>query len=248
MAKTLGMCALHYGQEYLSEAIKSIDPYVDKIIILYSSKPSYGFGTSMECPESESDLQTTAFNASSKIEWHNVSAYNEGSHRGLIYKFAEQGKYDGILVFDADEIMGDLTEILPLCFASKKRHIGFSGYVNFWRSFNFACFDGFTPIRYINLNNNDANGCDVVPATVYHFSCAQKMEIMRYKLEIHGHKNELRKNWLTDIYEAWTPENNFGNLHLVSYIPALWNAVPFDRETLPLILKNHINFNKDVIL
>lgn len=247
MSKIIGMCPLHYGQEYLSEAIKSVDPYCERIIILYSPNPSYGHGTTMQCPESESELMEIALNASPKVEWVKIEAHAENQHRGYIYKIASEGGYDGILAFDADEVMGDLTGILPLCQASTKRYIGFSNYVNFWRSFDYHCRDGFTPIRYINLHNTDAKDCDVVPATVYHFSCAQRIETMRYKLEIHGHKNELRVNWLRDIYEAWTPENNFGNLHLVSYIPALWNAEKFDKTTLPELLKYHPNYDKYLI-
>ena len=244
--KVLGELVLHYGGEYLNEAIKSIEPYVDKIVILYSSKPSYGFGTSAQCPETEEELKNIAFTASNKIEWHNVIAHHEGMHRGLIYRIAEEGNYDGILVCDADEVMGDLTDILPLCFASKKRHIGFGKYINFWKSFNYACYDGFTPIRYINLHNSDAIGCDVVPAVVYHFSCAQRMPIMEYKLLIHGHKAELRPNWLRDVYQAWTPTNGIADLHLVAF--GCWpQAQPFDKTTMPEILLKHINYNKEVI-
>jgi hypothetical protein len=86
-----------------------------------------------------------------------------------------------------------------------------------------------------------------VPAIVYHFSTAQRMDIMRYKLEIHGHKDEIRPNWLSGIYEAWQPGMVIDKgLHLVSY--DLWNAVPFDKTTMPEILKQHPNYDKDVIL
>lgn len=246
--RIISYCPILYGAEYLKEAILSIEPYVERIIMLYTPNPSYGFGTTMACPDSESDLKSIALNASPKVEWHRIEAFHEGQHRGLIYRIAEQGGYDGILAFDADEIMGDLTEILPLCQASKKRHIGFGKYLNFWKSFNHACTDGFTPIRYINLHNNDANGCDIVPAIVYHFSTAQRMEIMRYKLEIHGHKSEIRANWLTDIYQRWTPGMIIDKgLHLVAW--DCWpQAIYFDKNTLPLILKEHANFHKDVIL
>lgn len=246
--KILGMCPIHYGGEYVTQAIKSIEPYVDKIVMLYTAKPSYGHGTNMGCPESEYDLKNIAHSASNKVVWQNITAATEGQHRGLIYRIAEQGGYDGILTFDADEIMGDLTDILPLCHASKKRHIGFSNYRNFWRSFNHYCTDGFTPIRYINLHNTDAQGCDVVPAIVYHFSCAQRMEIMRYKLEIHGHKSEIRPDWLSDVYERWEPGMIIPlGLHLVSH--NLWpQAIDFDKNTLPLLLKEHANFSKDIIL
>lgn len=245
MAKIIAYCPLHYGGEYISEGIKSVEPFVDKIIILYSSTPSYGYGTNVGCPESESDLKNIAYSASSKVEWHNITANGEGHHRGLIFRFAEQGAYDGVLTFDADEVFGDLTEWIPKFVESKARNIGFTGFKNFWRSFNFICRDGFAPIRYINLHNKD--GQENFDVTVYHFGCAQRMPIMEYKLLIHGHKAELRENWLRDIYQAWTPENNFGNLHLVAYNPPLWNAEPFDREMLPDILKSHHNFGKYLI-
>lgn len=246
--KLISYCPILYGAEYLKEAIQAVEPYVERIIMLYTPNPSYGHGTTMPCPESESELKEIALNASPKVEWMKIEAHQENQHRGFIYKIAESGGYDGILAFDADEIMGDLTDILPLCQASTKRYIGFGKYINFWKSFNHACYDGFTPIRYYNLHNTDAKGCDVVPAIVYHFSTAQRMEIMRYKLEIHGHKSEIRPGWLTDIYQRWEPGMEIPlGLHLVAH--NCWpNAIDFDKNTLPLSLRNHPNFSKDVIV
>ncbi len=236
---------LFYGGEYLDCAIKAAEPYCEKIIILYTDKPSYGHGTNVNCPEKESELMNIAYSASPKVEWRKIEATQEGQHRGLIFRIAEQGGYDGVLTFDADEVFGDLTEWIPKFHESKARNIGFTGFKNFWRSFNFICRDGFAPIRYINLHNKD--GQENFDAPVYHFGCAQRMEIMQYKLLIHGHKAELRDNWLRDVYQAWTPENNFGNLHLVAWKPPLWNAEPFDRYTMPEILQRHHNFDKYLI-
>lgn len=249
MNKLLGFCALHYGGEMLDAAIKQAEPYCEKIIILYTDKPSYGHGTNIPCPENEAELKNIAYSASKKVEWHNISAGAEGMHRGLIFRFAEQGNYDGILTFDADEVFGDLTPYLEQCWQSQKRNIGFSGYINFWKSFNHICRDGFTPIRFHNLHNRDDRGCDVVNAPVYHFGCAQRMEIMRYKLLIHGHLDEIRKGWLENVYSAWEPGKDIpGGLHLTAWNPPLWNAEPFDKSQLPAILKNHHNFGKEVIL
>lgn len=244
--RIIGELILHYGGEYLDCAIKAAAQYCEEIIVLYTPKPSHGHGTNVSCPESESDLKNIAYSASNKVRWITVDASQEGVHRGQIFKIAEQGKYDGILVFDADEVYGDISEQIEQCWQSTKRNIGFSGYVNLWRSFNYRCNDFFTPIRFHNLHNKDEVGCDVVNATIYHFGCAQRMEIMRYKLLIHGHFSELRRGWLEQVYSAWTPDNQIENLHVVAN--GLWQtAFPFDKETMPDILKAHQNFNKYLI-
>lgn len=241
--RILAYIPLHYGAEYLKEAIQSIAPFVDRIVVLYSKTPSYGFGTALSCPENSTQLKKIAKDASHKVEWRSIEVGTEGDHRNYIYKLTNG--YDGVLTIDADEVFDpvDLPIAIDLAMKSDKRYIGFAGYINFWKSFNYACYDGFTPIRFTNLHNRAGEG--VVPCKVYHFSTAQKQEIMEYKLLVHGHKNEIRPNWFTDVYMAWTPDNNFGDLHLVAH--GIWNATHFDRNTLPEILKNHPNFNKDVI-
>jgi hypothetical protein len=245
MSKLIAYCPLLYGGEYLHCAIKSVEPFVDSIHMLYTPRPSYGHGTTVGCPESESDLMNIAYSASKKVRWHKVEANAEGVHRGMIFKIADAYNADGILAFDADEVFGDLTEWIPKFMESKCRRIGFTGYINFWKSFNHACYDQFAPIRFHNLHNKD--GEENMPVTVYHFGCAQRMEIMRYKLEVHGHKSELRPNWLRDVYEKWEPGMVIDKgLHVVAH--NLWpQATEFDRETLPLCLKQHHNYPKEVI-
>ena len=246
MQKIICYCPILYGGEMLDAAIKAVEPFCEKIVMLYTPKPSYGHGTNIPCPESEADLMNIAYSASHKVDWRRIDASHEGQHRGLIFRIAEQGKFDGVLTFDADEVMSDLTNWLPKFAESKARNIGFTGYVNFYKSFNFACYDQFAPIRYINLHNTD--GQENFPVTVYHFGCAQRMPIMEYKLLIHGHKNEIRPDWLNDVYKKWEPGMMIDKgLHLTSH--DLWpTAIPFDKNTLPDILKNHFNYTKDVIL
>lgn len=244
MAKLLAYCALHYGAEYLREAIQSVAPFVERIIILYSAHPSYGFGTDAICPESEQQLHDLAIAASDKVEWYRIDVGNEGEHRAYILNFSDG--YDGILAFDADEIFDpvDLPIALDLCTKTDKRYIGFGGFVNLFKSFNWACHDSFTPIRYINLYNSGGEG--VVPCKVYHFSCAQSITIMRYKLAIHGHFNEIREGWL-NMYENWKPGDVVeGGTHLVAI--DLWTPTKFNKATMPDILKNHKNYNLEEII
>lgn len=244
--KILSYVPLHYGSCYLDCAIRAIHPFVDKIIILYSGDPSYGFYTSMPNPDYGSTLSQIAHNASNKVEWHNITSSAENHHRGLISRFSEG--YDGILAFDADEVFepADIQGFIDYCHNGGARYYGVDGYINFWKSFNHACYDGFRPIRYENLHRTNADQDLNAKCRIYHFSCAQRMEIMRYKLEIHGHKMEIRRGWL-QMFENWLPDQIVKNgLHLVSL--DLWNAEPFDKTTMPTILKEHPYYSKDLII
>lgn len=68
---------------------------------------------------------------------------------------------------------------------------------------------------------------------------------MRYKYNVFGHASEIKKDWLNNIHYGWNPANNFGDLHPVSI--NLWDAVPFDKNKMPEFLKQHPNFNKELI-
>jgi hypothetical protein len=243
-AKLIAYCPCHYGKPFLKEAIQSVEPFVERIIILYSAEPSYGFGTHTHCPDSEQELHDIAVNASPKVEWYKIAVGTEGDHRAYIYNFTDG--YDGILAFDADEVFdqNDLPNAIDLAMKSDKRYIGFAGFINFWKSFNWACYDGFTPIRFINLHNPAGEG--VVPCKVYHFSTAQDSELIKYKLLVHGHKDEIRTNWFSDIYMKWEPGMEIENgVHLVAF--GIWVPIFFDKITLPESLKQHPYYNLDVI-
>jgi GT2 family glycosyltransferase len=243
--KVIAYMPLHYGAEYLKESIQSVAPFVDKIMIFYTNKPSYGFGTNIPCPESEQMLKTIAEEASDKVVW--ISSYwgNEGAHRGAIYQYSEG--YDVILTFDADEVFEpmDIENALKYVYESPQKYFGVNGYVNFWKSFNWEVRDFFRPIRFINLNSKNTEQGEVYQR-IYHFSCAQKEEIMKYKYKIHGHHDELKPDWLNKYYFTWSPTNMVQNLHPTAL--GIWgDALPFDRTTLPESLKKHINYTKDII-
>ena len=241
--RVLAYIPLHYGAEYLDAAIRSVAPFVEKIMVLYVKEPSQSHSKGWICPEEEGQLRRIAMSASDKVEWHQCRFSTEGEHRGYVYDYAEG--YDLVLAFDGDEIFEpeDLPVALERAMNSEKRYIGIGGYINFWRSFNYACYDGFTPIRITVLRNS--SGEEVVPCRVYHFSTAQSEAIVKYKLSVSGHASEMRPNWLDEVYFAWSPENNFSNLHPVAH--GIWNATQFNKESLPQILKDHPNFHKEVI-
>ncbi len=244
--RVIGYMPLHYGKDYLRESLLSVIDHVEKFVVIYSETPSYGHGTNVVCPEREIELFTIAMEVcGSKLEWRKEKFGNEGEHRGFIYNFTEG--FDLVLAVDADEVFDQesLKAALQFAYEGDKRYYGIAGYINFWRSFSFACYDGYLPVRITNLHNPENSGQGTAICKIYHFSCAQSKSIMDYKYIIHGHKDELRPDWLQNTYYRWTPEDNFNDLHPVAI--GLWNATYFDKNTMPDILKKHPNFNKHII-
>jgi hypothetical protein len=242
-----GFMTLYYGKEYLRESLMSIVNHVDTMVIAYTSTPSHGYGSRKSCPDNEEELHKIALEVfGGRLIWDNLGQYNnESQHRNVKYKYSEG--YSLCLTIDADEVFkeDEIETALNYAFNNSARYYGIDGYKNFWRSFDWVCLDGFRPIRIENLlvdNNIQDINC---PLTIYHFSTAQSEEIMRFKYKVFGHASEIKPNYLDGIFYAWTPENNFGDLHPVSI--GLWNAIPFDKNTLPTYLKEHINFNKKLI-
>ncbi len=245
--KVLGYMPLLYGKTYMREALLSVIEHVEKMVILYTDKPSYGFGTDIQNPDSEAELLAIAKQVcGAKLIWHKVSSGTEGDHRGQIYQYTPG--YDLVLAVDSDEVFcePDLVAALQAAKASDKRYLGISGYINLWRSFDYACYDSYTPIRITNLHNVAGEG--VVPCKIWHFSTAQTVETMRFKLAIHGHKDEIRPGWFDNVFLAWDPymfQPKNEDLHLVAR--GLWNATPYDKQRMPEILKNHPFFNNPII-
>ena len=232
---------IHYGCEYLDASIRSIDSLVDQIFILYTDSPTYGYKTDMKCPESEDEIKSIAYGASQKITWIKIDADNEGNHRGIIFNHVND--FDVLLSIDTDEIWDyeDLKRCIEETYQGETRERRVKGFIHFWKSFNHICQDNDQPLRFFNLRRNNGLS-EAVHGKVYHFGYAQSDKIMDYKFEIHGHKHELKKDWLNEVYYPWKEGDK--NLHPVS---DMWEAIPFDKETLPPVLKSHPNFNKNII-
>jgi len=237
--KVIGYMPLHYGKEYLRESLMSVIDLCDKFIVLYSPNPSYGYGTEAVNPDTEEELKEIAQDVcGEKLIWHSRNYHNEGGHRQEIFKFTNG--FDLLVTVDADEIMdtGDLKKGLDIAAVGVHRNYGINGYVNLWRNFHTACYDGFEPVRVISLNNQhkDQSRLNI---KIWHFGCCQGKETMEYKYLIHGHKDELRTEWLKDFYYS----DRMNDLHPVAH--DLWNAVEYDKQLMPKSLREHPYFNKE---
>ncbi len=243
--KILGFMTIHYSGDYLREALLSVVDHVDKLVVAYSHKPSHGHSSNKPCPDTKDYILAIAEEVlGDKLIWDEADSYPaEAHHRNVRYKYSEG--YDFILTVDADEVMIDIPQAIEYAANSKERYFGIDGYHNLFRSFNWACYDGFRPIRIESIRRNNQLQNLNCPMTIYHFSCAQRREVMEYKYSNFGHASEIKKNYLTDIFYKWSPENNISDLHPVSI--GLWNAVPFNKNKLPIYMLAHPNFFKDII-
>lgn len=245
--KVLGFMTIHYAGDYLKESLLSVVDHVDKMVIAYSKYGSQGHHTNAQCPDSEEDIFAICRDVlGDKMIWDRKDRYGaENEHRGVKYNYSNG--YDLVLTVDSDEVYksDELDASFDYAFNNEERFYGIDGFINFWRSFNHVCLDGFRPIRLENLHKRNANQNLNLKQTIYHFSTCQPEAIMRYKYLVFGHANEIKPNWLNGTFYGWAPDIDIKDLHCVSY--NLWNAIPFDKNELPESLKIHQNFSKDLV-
>lgn len=238
---------LHYGSDYLGYSIKSIYDYVDKIFILYSDKPTFGWATELVNPDNKKKLMESAYlfsDPQNKIVWLDGYWQNEWQHREQIKSIAQSIGSEYVLTVDSDEIWDEecFKEVNDI---SSKTN--FSTYkirmLTLWKSFNWQCLDDMQPTRlwFPKRNGGEFVGFN---SRVYHFGYARSIEDVKYKVSIHGHKSEWRNEWI-EKYEKWSPVNNLSDLHPVAY--NVWNATPYDKNILPSYMKSHPYYNLELI-
>lgn len=243
--KVLGFMVIHYSGDYLRESLLSIVNHVDKLVMAYSYRPSQGHSSNSACPDTKEYIFEIASEIlDNKLIWHEAESYpSEAHHRDVKHNYSDG--YDFVLTIDSDEIMIGIPEAIEYAANSKERYFGIDGYENFFRSFNWVCRDGFRPIRIESLRRDNTLQNLNCPMTIYHFSCAQRKEVMEYKYRNFGHASEIKPNYLSDVFYKWSPENNIPDLHPVAI--GLWNAISFDKNKLPIYMLAHPNFFKEII-
>ena len=237
---------LHYGTDFLEASIKSIEPCVDKIVIFYSRTPTFGRRAAATLnPDTPEMLYKIATEASDKVMWIEVTGIgDEARHRNLIEEMADG--YDLILAVDSDEVWdtNELRAALDAAHQLNNQYIMISGFMHFWKSFNHVCIDHWTPVRITNRKATNKIEQGTVTGKVYHFSLAQREEVIRYKWSgIHGHQDELRPNWLEEIFFEW--KEGMNDVHPTTY--GIWNVQNFDKTTMPPLLMQHKYYEKETI-
>lgn len=239
--KTIAYTALHYGRDYLAAAIRSVIDRVDEYYVLYSPVGSHGTRTSAPCPESRDELHAIASDAAGdKLTWIDGTWPHEGAQRDSIRMVAPDA--NRILVLDADEIWHDPAATLAAADATHAGRVRVS-MVHFWRSFRRAVIhDPAYPERV--LYPQRAGYATVRAGGIAHMGYAQRLEIVRYKMRIHGHRAELRTDvdWFRDVYAA----NRQRDCHPVG--SEYWNPEPVNPlGYMPAWMMEHPYANEEVI-
>ncbi len=239
--KTLGYVIVHYGLPYFDAALASLSPQVDKLIILYTPNPSQGHRTHKRCPDSRDELYAVAAKYPN-IQWMDGNWGDEGSHCGAV--MPQTLGFDWLVRLDTDEVIHPGTVSRWVQHASTRPAKHYSPkFFHFWRSFGRACQDGHQPVRLTNLGGG--SGLEGLPAelgAVYHFGYAQPTRYIDYKLEVQGHKSEFRPEWYREKWKVNAQED----VHIVCKY-GFWKPEPFDRATLPEVLKGHPYYGLEVI-
>lgn len=235
----VGYTMLHYGKDYLAYALRSLAPYVDKHVIIYSDQPTFGSHTLLPCPDTRDELKAIALEVlRDKLVWVEGMPQNYESVMTIF------PKADLILETDADEIWSAAL-IAYVLRAYRKETLGGQyrlPMIHHWRSFNYACRDTSWPIRMAakGLLTYHEFKIDI---PIHHFGYARALSDMRYKIETSAHRGEWRAGWWDNVFMRF-PER-LTDLHPV--VEGMWNAEPYDRTCLPDFMREHPWYGKAVI-
>lgn len=242
--KTVGYTALRYGADYLGYAIRSIIDHIDTYHVLYATQPSHGHPSDAVCPDTEDELHEIAWAAAgSKLRWHRGDWRYEGEQRNSILQVAPDA--DVIISVDSDEVYSEKLINHITAYAQHNslmpiRYIRIP-FIHYWRSFNKCILhDPAFPVRvtFPKVRDGEATWYPQINGVVNHMGYATTPAIMAYKWQIHGHKNELRKdvNWFQDVFmanrqydchpvgsEYWNPET----VNPLDYMPSWMQEHPF---------------------
>lgn len=211
--KVATITPLHYGKMFLPYALRSLEDMADTMLIMYSPTPSHGTSyTSIPCPDSEEALKAAVFESgvvrdTSKVRWFTHDRWtNEGHQFNAGWEYTDA---DIIVKLDVDELWppGLLEQVVTHTIRENVYECRVP-LVHLWRSF----YKGFTqdpaaPGRvYIRAlpKGETTYWPDQYQDRIWHGGYAQTLDIVRYKMSIHGHKGELRKDvdWFEEVYAA----------------------------------------------
>jgi len=253
--KAIACYALHYGTEYLAWSIRSLQHAVDEVHVFYTSTPSYGFGTTLACPDTEQQLIEAAHRfIQVPIIWHRGQWFNEGQHKGEFARIGHKVGADLVVCCDADELWPSVDGCLKIAYDANNAGRWMADFHNFWRSFDWVILDHFTPIRILDLRHPlhiDSHLGVNQPGRVFHFGYAQSLKTMEYKMAIHGHKAEFRRGWYEEKFLPWTPATNDVVTDTHPCVFNLWDkaheAAPEVKEAVGHMLHDHPYLGVEVI-
>ena len=236
--KIAAYTALTYGSPYLEYAMRSVIPFVDEYVILYSDHGSHSGHKNHNKPKQEQreTLYRIALNvASQKLKWIDGNWRFEGQQRDSIWEYTDAHI---VLAVDYDEIWTPEAIRSGLWYVANDKANVRMPLIHYWRSFRWAVMnDEAAPVRVLlrGAKHETYGG-----AKLHHFGYAIPDYLMQYKMTIHGHKAEWRSRWYPDKWakravndvhptnkDYWFPEQ----INPDEILPEIMLAHPFyDKE------------------
>src|SRR3990167_1723176 len=205
---------IHYGKEWLYWSIRSVMDLVDQVHVFYTAVPTHGHRSDIRNPDNGKELFDICKYFGSKLIWWDCTRFqfaHEGLHRTYAVNMCAGYGADIVMVSDTDEIWD--CDLIDAYLHEIDKNVVRNyrvGMRHFWRSLKWVCDDPAMPVRFIrpSVNENSEYYLSGEGGKVFHMGYAQKSELIKYKMSIHGHKNELRPNWFEDKFMTWRPGDN----------------------------------------
>lgn len=241
--------AVHYGADFIGYALRSVYDHVAQAHILYTHNPSHGHQTDAPPVESMIDIlyAATTYDPEQKLRWYEVNnIYFEGRQRDMAVETCRQAGANMVLVIDCDEVWHPdvLQKALNFAWSENRARNWLINFTHLWRSFDWCCRDQGWPVRIIDLRHEGGTG--YIPkelGEVFHFGYCIRDKVLRYKMLIHGHKNEFRPDWYDTKWSVWPPPKDCHPTNDQGF----WTPEFFNKEKLPDLMKSHPFYNLEIV-
>jgi hypothetical protein len=228
---------LHYGAPYLDAVIRSTEGLAERHWVVYAELHNFPGDPTTPCPDTREQLYEIARIAGGdRLRWVDHPA------PGVDVVLREHPEIDALLELDSDEVChqdlaADIKRRVEAGELTAKRYR--VPMIHHWRSFRYGCTDGQWPIRlYLPKSERDEVAWyeRMTPNRyIHHMGYAISRAHMEYKWMLSIHRQELRSEWFSEIYDKF-PER-LVDVHPVS--KDMWNADPIDLGELPACLITH---------
>jgi len=259
MPKICSYTICHYGISYLPFSLRGVYDSVDELHVFYTPHPSHGHDAQVPPVETRQDILSslmcppfwTGHKWNGKLAWHETDFWQEGEQRNHAVKTLADTGAQLILIVDYDEIWHEdvLRSALSHVWEANSAREWRVNMVHLWRSFDYCCRDDAWPARIIDLRHS--SGVGYIPkelGEIFHFGYAVTDKVMFYKWSIHGHKDELRPDWLETKWAAWPPVSDCHPTNgRKSDGSGWWDPEPFDKGRLPGFMGEHLFYNLERI-
>lgn len=251
--KVASYTIIHYGVDYLPWALMSTQDICDVQYVFYTALPSHNYMTDVPCPDTFEQVEAVIHELSKmrmEVRLIEQSSFRyEGQQRDWCKaEVIRRENPDFLIVVDSDEVWR--SEVLRgamnhIATSDQKPHTWRINMRHFWRSFDYVCNDQGWPDRIFDLRQNPGEyGYIPTEYKVDHFGYAVRDEIMEYKWKIHGHKAEMRRGWLENIWHKWEP--GMMDVHPTND-QNFWDPEYYGKELLPELMHHHPFYKMDII-